>query len=377
VERFLSRRSVLGVLTAAVLGGAAKSLGASRPGRPSLLPTVVAPAPTPPPTLTEPVKTASTDRKPPQYVLVSFDGAADNDLLAHWRDLGRRTGARFTFFLSGAYLLLRAHAAIYRPPRHGVGASDIGFFPVPAGRDPLQELAAFVGQLGTAFIEGHEIGTHYNGHFCGPSGRAVGAWSAEDWRSEVEQFRQLVADVAANNGLGNVDFPFGPDDIVGGRTPCLEGDFDVLYPVLAAAGFRYDASGNGPLGAWPVPRHGLWAVPLHAIPLAGTHRRVLAMDYNLYFNQTGARPARPEQVPAIRAQALQTYRDYFALSYNGARAPMSLGHHFTRWNGSAYVDALTTFIEEIASVPDVRFVTYSTLCDRLDNPAPSRVQSSR
>jgi hypothetical protein len=275
---------------------------------------------------------------------------------------------------------LRSHASLYRPPRHGAGVSDIGFFPVPAGRDPAPELAALVGQLGSAFGEGHEIGTHYNGHFCGPSARAVGAWTAEDWRSEIRQFRALVAGVGANNGLDGVAFPFGPDEIVGGRTPCLEGSFDVLYPVLAEAGFRYDASSNGPEGSWPSRSHGIWSFPLHAIRLSGTGRRVLAMDYNLYFNQTGARPVPAGQVPAVRGQALQTYRDYFNASYHGTRAPMSLGHHFTRWNGSAYVDALTAFIEETAVLPEVQFVTYRGLADWLDAlPAAelTALQSSR
>ena len=297
---------------------------------------------------------------------MSFDGAADNELLAHWRDLAARTGARFSFFVSGAYLLLRNHASRYRPPRHGPGVSDIGFFPVPGGHDPATEFAAWVEQLGLAFGEGHEIGTHYNGHFCGRSSRAVGAWSADDWRSEIQQFRALVAGVGANNDLGALAFPFGPDEIVGGRTPCLEGDLDVLYPVLAEAGFRYDASSNGPEDAWPVRAHGLWSFPLQAVRLAGTGRRVLAMDYNLYFNQTGARPASAAQVPIVRAQALQTYREYFDASYHGTRAPMSLGHHFTRWNGSAYVDALTSFVEETSVLPEVQFVPYRTVADWLD-----------
>jgi hypothetical protein len=43
--------------------------------------------------------------KPPQFVVVSFDGACDDELFKHYLDLAERNSARFTLFLSGLCLL--------------------------------------------------------------------------------------------------------------------------------------------------------------------------------------------------------------------------------------------------------------------------------
>src|SRR5438128_3065344 len=96
-------------------------------------------------------------QRPPQFVMISFDGSGDPVLWKHWRAVGRRTGARFSFFLSGVYLLDRAHARAYHPPRHRPGSSDIGFSDSPA------DVRALVRQIDLGYGEGHELGTHYNG----------------------------------------------------------------------------------------------------------------------------------------------------------------------------------------------------------------------
>src|SRR5438445_6840118 len=64
------------------------------------------------PPATQPVKHRQSSRyqRPPQFVMISFDGSGDPALWKHWRSVGRRTGARFTFFLSGVYLLDRSDA---------------------------------------------------------------------------------------------------------------------------------------------------------------------------------------------------------------------------------------------------------------------------
>src|SRR5213593_645103 len=67
--------------------------------------------------------------RPPQFVVVSFDGSGGTQLWPYWRGVARKVQARFTFFVSGVYLLDWAHAWRYRPPRHAPGRSDIGFAP--------------------------------------------------------------------------------------------------------------------------------------------------------------------------------------------------------------------------------------------------------
>jgi len=109
---------------------------------------------------------------------VSFDGAGGTGLWEYWRAVARRVHAHFTFFVSGVYLLDVSQRRLYHPPGHEAGSSDIGFAQ-PEGdltaRGTLDEIAA-------GYLEGHEIGTHYNGHFCAPYPGNVGDWNADDWR---------------------------------------------------------------------------------------------------------------------------------------------------------------------------------------------------
>ena len=286
--------------------------------------------------------------RPPQFVVVSFDGAGGTELWPYWRRVAREAHADFTFFLSGVYLLDWTHHDLYAPPRHERGRSDIGFAAAP------DVVAGTVAQLAAAYAEGHEIGTHYNGHFCGPYAGSVGDWNAADWRRELDEFAALVFSTHAGA------LPFWPRDIVGSRTPCLEGDFRVLYPVLAERGFRYDASQVAPLGRWPWREHGIWSVPLLEIPFAGHTFRVVSMDYNFFANQSGIDAAEAER------ETYLSLRRAFRTVYRGNRAPFSIGSHFETWNGWAYNRALERFLLETCRLPDVRCVSLGELVDWLD-----------
>jgi len=120
--------------------------------------------------------------------------------------------------------------------------------------------------------------------FCGHGG--VADWTAADWTNELEQFYTLLFHAAK--------LPFGRSEIVGDRTPCLEGNLSALYPVLKRLGFRYDASRLAPLGQWPRRRLGIWSFPLLEIPFVGHTFRVVSMDYNFFANQVSLSPARAE-----------------------------------------------------------------------------------
>ncbi|GDY29904.1 hypothetical protein [Gandjariella thermophila] len=158
--------------------------------------------------------------RPPQFVLFSFDGAGDH---AHWQrmlPLARRVGAHFSGFLSGIYLLDDARRGEYTGPGHLPGRASIGF-----GGSP-QEVRTRIEDLNTAIADGHEIGTHYNGHFCRGAEPSVGFWQTAQWNAELDQFFGFVRQ-ATGAGL-RVD----PATIRGGRTPCLEGRFEQLFPAL-------------------------------------------------------------------------------------------------------------------------------------------------
>jgi hypothetical protein len=284
--------------------------------------------------------------RPLQFVVVSFDGSGGTRLWPYWRNVARRAHAHFTFFLSGVYLLDWPRHDVYEPPRHPRGRSDIGFAASP------DVVTGTVGQIAAAYREGHEIGTHYNGHFCAPYDGSVGEWTAADWGQELDQFDRLVFS-AHGRAL-----PFGADEVVGGRTPCLQGDFRVLYPLLAERGFRYDASQVAPLGRWPWRERGLWSVALLEIPFVGHTFKVISMDYNFFANQVGV--ADPER------ETYLSLRRAFRTSYRGNRAPLSIGNHFETWNDWAYDRALARFLRETCRLREVRCVSFRELVDWLD-----------
>src|SRR5205823_8460153 len=114
------------------------------------------------------------------------DGSGGVRLWPYWRSVARKAHAHFTFFVSGVYLLDEAHRNRYRPPRHSPGRSDIGFASSPA------LVRGMLRQMATAYREGHEIGTHFNGHFCAPYEGNVGEWTAADWNHELDQFFKLL-----------------------------------------------------------------------------------------------------------------------------------------------------------------------------------------
>jgi len=313
--------------------------------------------------------------RPPQFVVVSFDGAGNLARLARWRSVARETGARFTYFLSGVYLLDPAHADVYVGPGHRPGASSIGFAPWHGTPSPEVYLRDLVAMLQGAEREGDEVGTHYNGHFCAGVVHPVGTWSAADWTDELDRFDQLAAGIALNNGFARpVPNPLGPDGVIGGRTPCLEGDMDVLYPVLAQRGFRYDASRAGVAQQWPQRVDGIWSFTLDRIPLAGLPGRTnLSMDYNLYVAYAGAHEVPPEREAWIRDQAFRTLDGYFEASYRGGRAPVKVGNHLNGWNHDAYSGALERFVRTECTKPEVRCVSFADLARWLDARTPAQL----
>jgi hypothetical protein len=121
--------------------------------------------------------------RPPQFVLFSFDGAGSH---RHWQRVLMVAGeseARITGFLSGVYLLPDEERKRYRPPGHVAGRSAIGF------GGSQEEVDVLIADIEEARRRGHEIGTHYNGHFCDGDDPGVGSWSEAMWDSEVHGIR--------------------------------------------------------------------------------------------------------------------------------------------------------------------------------------------
>lgn len=305
---------------------------------------------------------ADTIERPPQYVVVSFDGSKNLDMWQQTLDLAEKVQAKFTYFISGVYFLDENHEDHYQGPHHRAGSSAIGF------GGPSENVSTRADYLNKAHAAGHDIGSHANGHFDGSS------WSSEDWLGEFRTFNDLIFNVYRNNELGSQNLSFDSSEVHGFRAPLLatsEGLYQVLEldEVEGGQHFTYDASQIGMPGYWPEKRRGVWNFPLPALILAGTTKRVAAMDYNMYFVQTAfyyhhptdsswvPRPVPEEAIPAMQKQVYDTYMNHFEESFKGNRAPVILGNHFSTWNHSVYWNALIDFTSSVCNLPEVKCVS--------------------
>ncbi|MFJ5776501.1 hypothetical protein [Streptomyces sp. NPDC093094] len=315
---------------------------------------------------------------PPQFVVFSWDGAGEvgNGLFPRFLDLAEEHGASMTFFLSGLYLLPESKKRLYDPPNNGRGASDIGYL-------TDDHIKATLLNLRRAWLEGHEIGTHFNGHFCGDGHGSVAHWTSRQWRSEIDQAKAFVKEWRTNSGWTELpSLPFDYDkELVGGRTPCLLGQ-DNLLPVARELGWRYDASSPGGLQVWPAKKQGIWDLPLQQIPFPGHTFEVLSMDYNILANQSlNSTNAPAHNYPGWREQATEAYISGFKRAYETNRAPLFIGNHFEQWNGGIYMDAVEKALRHMAREKDkggdVRLVSFRQFADWLDVQRPEVLDKLR
>jgi hypothetical protein len=390
----ISRRALLGAAmgaTAAALAGCAAELPATHPvagASPVNSPT---PTPTPTPSAT-PTATLIGDgstqdtgpqpyqprpqrlapgEEPPQFVVMSWDGAGETaaQLFSRFRGLAQELNGSMTFFLSGIYTLPERNRMVYKPPRHQVGASAIGYL-------SDQSVHATIEQVGIAWREGHEIGTHFNGHFCGPGG--VSEWSPADWDSEIDQAIDIVSQWRTNTGF--TDLPPLPFDytkeLIGGRTPCLEGQTNLLKAKRVQQ-WRYDSSGTG-IQTWPSKfQNGLWNVPMQQVPFPGHSFEVIAMDYNMMFNQSRTPNGDAGMRPTWQRQARDAFLAGFQRAYTTNRAPLIIGNHFERWNGGIYMDAVADAARQMAQHSSVQFVSFRQLIEWLEAQDPAVLDKLR
>ncbi|AXG82552.1 polysaccharide deacetylase family protein [Streptomyces paludis] len=310
---------------------------------------------------------------PPQFVVFSWDGAGEvgNGLFPRFLKLAKEHDAAMTFFLSGIYLLPESKKTLYRPPGNPVGASDIGYLTDDHVKDTLKNVRQ-------AWLDGHEIGTHFNGHFCGGSG-SVGNWTPAQWRSEIDQAVSFVTEWRTNTGWTDLDpLPFDyRKELIGARTPCLLGQENLL-PTAKKLGWRYDASSPGGTQIWPAKMGGIWNFPLQAMPFPGHSFEVLSMDYNILANQSGnSTKGMTSRYAEWREQAAGSYLAGFDRAYGSNRAPFFIGNHFEQWNGGIYMDAVEEVIEKIAGKKDVRLVSFRQFTDWMDAQDPAVIAKLR
>ncbi|MFC9929956.1 hypothetical protein [Streptomyces sp. NPDC127190] len=310
--------------------------------------------------------------KPPQFVVFSWDGALEGSdhLFSHYREMARQYDAHMTFFLTGIYLLPKSKKSLYQGPMHAPGDAAIDYATDDHIRSTLE-------QLRLAYDQGNEIGTHFNGHFCGAKGG--GDWSVDQWKSEIDQFYSFVEKWKTNTGFTDVPaLPFDfKQEVTGGRAPCLEGQPNLLK-AIKSYGWRYDASSPGDFQIWPTKKNGVWDFPLQMLPYENGKFQGLSMDFNFLYNQSnGETHGDPAKYPEWEQQTVSSYMDGFNRAYYGSRAPLFIGNHFEDWNGGIYMKAIDQIIPKICTKKGVKCVSFKELADWLDVQKPETLTALR
>ena len=301
---------------------------------------------------------ASTVERPPQYVLLAFDGSLNNEMWDETISFAKNNNAKFSYFISGVYFLLNENRANYSEPTKGLGVSNIGF----AG-DSKTKLVDRVNYLNRAYDDGHTIGSHANGHFDGSE------WSTSQWESEFQQFYNLIFNVYNQKGIEIQNyinpFHFNPEQIVGFRSPLLATNKN-LYSTLKKNNFSYDTSQTNDMDYWPHLDKGIWNFPLAELRIYGTGIQTLSMDYNFYVADSRGNPD-PDNSELYRERMYKTYMAYFNSNYYGNRAPIHIGHHFSKWNKGAYWQAFMDFTKSVCMKPEVKCVGYQSLLEFMNS----------
>ncbi|MFK8844076.1 hypothetical protein [Streptomyces sp. Ac-502] len=310
--------------------------------------------------------------KPPQFVVFSWDGALEGDdhLFSHFREVAKENNAKMTFFLTGTYLLPKAKATMYKPPQHKPGASAISYATNEHIKDTLRQVRG-------AWLDGNEIGTHFNGHFCGAKGG--GDWSVAEWKSEIDQAYSFVQNWKTNTGYTSLPpLPFDyKKELVGGRAPCLEGQENLLTAAKEYS-WRYDASSPGDFQIWPSKKNGIWNFPLQLLPYPQSEKQVLSMDFNFLYNQSGDNTkGDPAKYAQWRKLTRDGYLNGFNRVYHGSRAPLFIGNHFEDWNGGIYMKAIEDLVKSVCKRDGVRCVTFKQVADWLDAQDPAVLERMR
>lgn len=308
---------------------------------------------------------ASKVPRPPQFILLAFDGSLNLDMWDETLTFAKKNNIKLSYFLSGVYFLLDSNRLDYIEPMKGPGHSAIGF--AGDSKTNLEKRVAFVNR---AYDEGHTLGSHANGHFDGTK------WTLPEWEMEFKEFDHLIFDVFNQKGFENHSAPnshpyhFHQEKIVGFRAPLLATNSN-LYTALRENKFAYDTSQTSSMDYWPENNNGLWNFPLAELRIYGTGKKTLSMDYNFYFSESGGNPDL-KNAEKYREEMFQTYMGYFRTNYYGNRAPIHIGHHFSKWNGGAYWLALGDFVKAVCGKPEVQCVSYQSLLNFMNSITPSQ-----
>lgn len=293
--------------------------------------------------------------QPPQFILFSFDGVGVTPNWDEFLDAAEDTDARFTALMTGLYFLTDGEKRRYRGPGHDAGESALAF------GGTKREVTEQIEYLNRTWSAGHEMGTHYVGHFCAGTKHPGKDWSTKDWNRELDQFFSLMKNWRTNTRIeSGPDLAFTNDDVKGGRTPCLEGTPGRLFPALRDHNMTWDSSmpADRPGIFWPTKVHGIWEFPIPYVYSPSLKARQTALDYNFWFTYNGAKNT-PRDAPKIRKMVRQTYDYMYKRAFHGNRAPVVVANHFNDWSGNAFNPATWEFMRDTCGRPETICTTYS------------------
>lgn len=318
---------------------------------------------------------AQTATRPPQFVMLAFDGSFNNAFWEESREFAKANRIKFTYFVNPSYYVTKSAArtsggnGYYCAPNNGCGNSAIGFGDnSKAPAETLNDIKLRIERTALAAADGNEIGSHAVGHYDGSR------WSADNWRSEFDQFNRIFFNAAKTAGFPQVNLGLTPGDLVGFRAPQL-GQSDGLYFALKENGFKYDTSRVAQPNHWPrrdgLKNQGIWDFALASLRVQGSGgsagKNTLSMDYNFFVaDSKGVTDPNPANFAIHERNMLATYMAYFQGNYYGNRAPLQIGHHFSKWNGGAYWNAMQQFAKNVCGLPEVKCVTHKELVAYLE-----------
>ena len=306
----------------------------------------------------------------PQFIIFSFDGAGSHAKWQEFMAAAQPTNSRINGFLTGLYLLADENKNAYTGPGHSPGKSSVGF------GGTTDEIATLINDLNQAYAAGHEIGTHYNGHFCAGSEPSGNNWTTADWSNELDQFFGFLENYRANNPGANLpELNVPVEAIKGGRTQCLEGTLETLIPAWKQAGLTYDSSMPAPAKGvyWPQKVDGIWEFYMPFVYSPAFEGSVMLMDYNMWikFNQG---ENQPETAPQLRQIVYDTYTHLYDEAYNGNRAPLLIANHFNNWNGNSFNEPTLRFMTDYCGKPNTYCATYQDVIAWMEMQDPAVLQ---
>ena len=306
-------------------------------------------------------------KRPPQFILLSFDGSNSLNVWKKTRKFAKEAGVRFTYFITGTSFFTYKDRMVYKAPRNKRGAINVKYVGSEEG------IRNRIRQLVLAIREGNEIANHSVGHFSGHK------WSYSEWLSEFKQFHKVLEDSTRRYKVDPGDSQFIIDyissSLVGYRAPLLAHN-KAMLKVMKRMGYVYDASKINKPDYWPRKILGIWDFPIVKLRLTHSRKHTHSMDYDHYKAHSNAKDI-GYYSKKFETDVVDTYLDYFSMNYYGSRAPLHIGHHFSQWNKGVYWEALKKFARMVCRKQEVICGTYSELVRFLESQSQETLHAYR